>query len=309
MHLRRVLGRFGWRRSDSSAGHTTQRKVRTGDVKVVRIGHDQLLFRDLYVNLLSMPWLLLLLLIAAFYLLSNLAFAYAYYLNRDGLDHAKTFGDVFFFSVQTMATIGYGRMAPMNMATNLLVTAEALWGFTYFAFVTGLMYSKFSRPTAQVLFSKVAVISGFDGKPHLKIRLANRRKNRIVDCTARLFLLRHSTTQEGFAMRRFYDLKLVRDHMPLLRLTWTLLHPIDEHSPLFGMSQEDLRLSGDEIFITIVGMDETLSQTIHARHSYFVDEIVHDAFFEDVVKRKARAVEVNYGLFHSVRKTPPEGWV
>jgi len=282
--------------------------VRTGDIEVVRIGHDPLLFRDLYVNLLSMPWVWLVFLVAAFYLLSNLAFAYAYYHNLSGLDHAKNFADVFFFSVQTMATIGYGRMAPTDLTTNLLVTFEALWGFSYFAIVTGLMFAKFSRPTSHVLFSKVAVISNFEGKPHLKIRMANRRNNRIVDVTARLFLLRHSTTKEGFAIRRFLDLKLVRDHMPLLRLTWTLLHPIDEDSPLYGLSEQEIKETTDEIFVTLVGLDETLAHTIHARHSYFVDEILHDTFFEDVVKRHPSSVEVNYGLFHAVRKTPPEGW-
>jgi inward rectifier potassium channel len=307
--LHRLIRRLRRRPPPPSGGKASRRKTRTGEVEVVRIGHDPMLFRDLYVNLLSMPWAVLLLLVAGFYLLSNFLFAIAYYHNRDGLDHAKTFADVFFFSVQTMATIGYGRMAPVSLAVNLLATAEALWGFIYFAFVTGLMYSKFSRPTSQVLFSKAAVISSFDGAPHLKIRLANRRNNRIVDVTARLFLLRHETTKEGFAMRRFYDLKLVRDHMPLLRLTWTLMHPIDEHSPFHGLTHDDLQRMDDEVFVTIVGLDETLAQTIHARHSYFVDEIDYDAFFEDVVKRKDQSIEVNYNLFHSVRKTPPQGWV
>lgn len=282
------------------------KKIRSGEIDVVRIGHDPLVFRDLYVTLLSMPWLLLLPMVAGFYFLSNFFFAYLYYLNRDGLDHAKTFWDVFFFSVQTMATIGYGRMVPTNAITNFLTSIEALWGFIYFAFVTGLMFAKFSRPTAQVLFSKIGVISELDGKRYLKIRLANKRNNRIVDVDARMFLLRFSTTKEGFAMRRFHDLKLVRNHMPILRLTWTLLHPIDEQSPLYGMSHEEMEKMDDEIFVTLVGLDETLAQTIHARQSYFMDEIIQDAFFEDVVKRNRDTVEVNYGLFHSVRTTPPE---
>jgi inward rectifier potassium channel len=177
-----------------------------------------------------------------------------------------------------------------------------LWGFTYFAFVAGLTFAKFSRPTAHVLFSDVAVISDFEGKPHLKIRLANKRNNRIVDVTTRLFLLRNSTTKEGFAMRRFLDLKLVRDHMPLLRLTWTLLHPIDKDSPLYGMTQKDFGELDDEIFVTLVGLDETMAQTIHARHSYFADEVMHNAFFEDIVKRNDGWIEVDYSLFHSVRE-------
>ena len=305
----RLFHRLRRRQEPATTGSkASERKLRTGEVKVVRIGHDQLVFRDLYVNLLSLPWISLLCLVATFYLISNLAFASIYYLNRGGLTNATTFLDTFFFSVQTMATIGYGRMAPTAPITNALVTVEALWGFTYFAFVTGLMYSKFSRPTAQVLFSKVAVISDFEGKPHLKIRMANKRNNRIVDVSARLFLLRNTTTKEGFAIRRFYDLKLVRDHMPLLRLTWTLLHPIDEESPLFGLTEKEFQEMDDEIFVTLMGLDETLSQTIHARYSYFVDEILHESFFEDVVKRNDKLVEVDYGLFHSVRKDAPHGW-
>lgn len=281
------------------------KKLKSGDARIIRLGHEPLLFRDLYVNLLSAPWVVLILLIALIYLAVNLIFATLYYVNIDGVDNAHTFSDVFFFSVQTMATIGYGRMYPTTPITNTLTTIEALGGFTYFAFITGLMFAKFSRPTAQVLFSKIAVISHFEGTPHLKIRLANIRSNRIVDATARFFLLRYTKTKEGFPMRRFIDLPVVRDHMPLLRLTWTLMHPIDENSPFFGMSQEDLMKSDDEIFVTLVGLDETLSQTIHARYSYLPEDIVFDAYFEDVVKRNADTVELNYEKFHSVVKAAP----
>ena len=271
------------------------------DAPIIRIGHEHLVFRDLYVTLLSMPWILLLLLIAVFYLIINLGFAGLYYVNMAGVNHARNFVDVFFFSVQTMATIGYGYMTPLNGITNTLTTIEALVGFTYFAFITGLMFAKFSRPTAHVLFSSIAVISNFEGKPHLKIRLANKRSNRIVDATARLFLLRYSVTKEGYPMRRFIDLKVLRDHMPILRLTWTLMHPIDENSPFFGMSHNDMMKTDDELFVTIIGLDETLSQTIHARHSYLPEEIIQNAFFEDVVKRNDDSVEINYEKFHSIR--------
>lgn len=297
-------------KKSDSADQSSEVRKRSGEIEVVRVGHDSLLLRDLYVSLLSMPWALLVFLIASFYLLSNLVFAIAYYFHIDGLDHANNFADVFFFSVQTMATIGYSRISPVSVLVNCITTAEALWGFIYFAFVTGLMYSKFSRPTAHVLFSNVAVISAFEGKPHLKIRMANKRNNRIADATARLILLRHTTTRDGFASRRFFDLKLVRDHIPLLRLTWTLMHPIDEESPFYGLTDRQLKESADEIFVTITGIDETLADTIHARHSYFADEIIHDVFFEDVVRRnKKNSVEVNYSAFHNLRKTPPQGWV
>ncbi len=270
--------------------------------EIVRIGRKQILFRDLYVNLLSLSWWWLIAFIAVFYLLSNLFFAMIYYVDGNGVENAHNFTDMFFFSVQTMATIGYGKMVPLDIPTNLLVTIEAFWGFAFFAFVTGLVFAKFSRPTARVLFSDVAVISNFNGMPHLKIRLANQRSNRIVDSRANLYLMRDIVTKEGYPMRQIHDLKLVRDHTPLLTLTWTLMHQIDESSPLHGMTTEDLCEKGDEIIVGLIGMDETLAQTIYAHHSYVAEEIIFDAFFEDVLIREETRVQVNYNLFHAIRR-------
>ncbi|MBV8061815.1 MAG: ATP-sensitive inward rectifier potassium channel 10 [Alphaproteobacteria bacterium] len=274
---------------------------REGDPQIVRVGNKNLFFKDMYVTLLAKPWFQLLGICGAFYLLSNLFFASIYYINLDGIEHATGFADAFFFSVQTMATIGYGRMAPITLLANFVVTFEALWGFAFFAFMTGLVFAKFSRPTAHVLFTDVAVISDYDGVPHFKIRLANQRHNRIVDATAHLILLRNVVTKEGYTMRRFVDLHLERNHVPFLQLSWTLLHKIDENSPLFGLSLADMRNQGDEIIVTLVGVDETLSQTIHARHSYLADEIIPGGFFEDIIQRVDDHVEVDYSKFHTVR--------
>ena len=271
-------------------------------VEVVRIGRQRILFRDLYVNLLSMHWFPLGVFIAAFYLFSNMAFASIYFFDGTGIENAHHFSDYFFFSVQTMSTIGYGKLVPRDTLANILVTIEAFWGFTFFAFVTGMVFAKFSRPTAQVLFSDIAVISDYEGVKHLKIRLANQRTNRIVDSKASLYMLRDIVTKEGYGYRQIHDLKLVRDHTPLLSLTWTLLHPIDQESPLFGMTSEDLRKHSDEIIIGISGVDETLSQTIHAHHSYVAEEIVFDAFFEDVLIRQEGKIQVNYNLFHAIKR-------
>jgi inward rectifier potassium channel len=271
------------------------------DYEVVRTGHQRLLFRDLYVNLLNLPWWAILALGVAFYLISNIFFATIYYLLGSDVSNAHGYADMFFFSVQTMATIGYGHMIPITMTSNMLVAIEALWGLSFFAFVTGLVFSKFSRPTAHVLFSNVAVISDFNGAQHLKIRMANQRTNRIVDAHARLYLMRNTMTQEGYRMRRFYDLPLVRSDVPLLQLTWTLLHLVDENSPLYGLTQEQMAENGDEVIVALVGLDETLMQTIHARHSYISEEIIPDAFFVDVVSQKDGKVHIDYRLFHSTR--------
>jgi len=273
--------------------------------QVIRIGHKKFWFSDLYVRMLSMSWGSYVVLIAALYFLSNLVFASVFYLDSGGIENARagSFLDMYFFSVQTMATIGYGKMSPHDITTNIVVTVEALWGFTFFAFVTGLAFARFSRPTARVLFSDVAVISDYEGKPHLKIRVANQRANRIVNVNVNLVMLHDGVTKEGYRMRRFYDLPLVRSHVPLLQLTWTLMHPIDEKSPLSGATADTLRAAEDEIIISLSGHDEALSQTIHARHSYVADEIMCNAFFEDILSRHDDgSVEVNYNLFHSYKK-------
>ncbi len=273
-------------------------------VEIVRIGHQHRLFGDLYVNMLSMPWTALGLFVAVFYIVSNIIFADLFFLIPNSIDNAVylSYMDMFFFSVQTMSTIGYGRLAPHGALANFVVSFEALWGFLFFAFVTGLAFAKFSSPTAKIIFSNVAVISNYEGKPHLKIRLANQRANRLVDAKASLYLLRDGVTREGYRMRRFYDLKLVRDHAPLLQLTWTLLHPIDEESPLFGVTPESLLETGDEIIISLSGEDETLWQKVHTRHSYVSEEIVCGAYFEDIITRGDDGkIIVDYNLFHAYR--------
>jgi len=275
-------------------------RTRKDKVSVVRIGQTRRLGRDIYVSLLMVDWLPLIVIIGTFYLLSNLAFAAIYY-HTASVENATKFSDYFFFSVQTMATIGYGKMSPVGDVANLAVTVEAFFGFTFFAFVTGLAFSKFSRPTAHVMFTDVAVVSDYNGKRHLKIRLANQRHNRIVNAKVSLYLLKNIQTAEGFQMRTFQDLKLVRDHIPLMALTWTVMHHIDQESPLSGINSEQLCENEDEIIVSLTGVDETMAQTIHAHHSYLADEVLFDSFFEDVVTRKDGHVEINYRLFHAVR--------
>ncbi len=287
---------------------TTRRRLipRNNDMfETVRIGSQNFWFSDLYVELLSMSWWRFFALLASVYFISNIGFGEIYYIHRDGIENARpnSFADMFYFSVQTMATIGYGRLAPISTLANILVTIEALWGFIFFAFFTGLAFARFSKPTARVMFSDVAVISDYDGKPHLMLRVANQRANRIVDVKVEIVLLHDGTTREGYRMRRFVNLKLVRDHVPLLMLTWTLMHSIDEDSPLHGITQQKLTEQEDELIISLSGHDETLSQTIHAHHSYLADEIICTARFEDILSRRPDgAVEVNYNLFHSYKK-------
>lgn len=302
---------------DGKSTHKTKKNVKrrprlvprkNDGLRLIRVGQKRDFFGDLYVELLSMSWVELISLVMLLYSASNVLFATIFFFNSSGIMNARhgSYEDAFFFSIQTMATIGYGRLVPISFLVNLLVSIEALWGFCFFAVTTALLFAKFSQPRARVTFSDVAVISPYNGVPHLKMRLANQRQNRIVDAQIGMVLLRNEVTQEGFRIRRFYDLPVVRSNVPLMQLTWTVMHAIDEKSPLYGLDHDDLESTEAEIIVSLIGLDETLSQTIHARHSYVRDEIVYGAYFEDVLNRRDDGyLEVNYGLFHSTRNTPP----
>ena len=280
------------------------RMVSRGDAfTIIHIGRRRQFVGDLYAQLLGAPWRVMIPAMVGVYFLLNIVFALAYLAIGDGIDHANngSFADAFFFSVQTFASIGYGAMTPHGLAANMLMTAESVCSFSFYAVVTGLLFSKFSRPTSRIVFSDKAIITTHDGKPHFMLRLANERDNRIVDATAKLTLMRDEVTVEGKRMRRFHDLPLVRNETPILRLTWTVMHEITPQSPLYGMTDTRLSETESEIIISLTGIDETLSQTVHARHSYIADEIVCGAVFEDILHRRDDYVmEVRYDRFHQI---------
>jgi inward rectifier potassium channel len=271
---------------------------------VVRLGLKRRFLADLYHSLLHMRWRWIVPLIALVYVVVNSLFAIAYMACGDGIENARPgqFADAFFFSVQTLATIGYGKMVPRSPIANLLVAFEALIGMVGTAMATGLMFAKFSRPTARVIFSNVAVVTTRDGVPSLMFRMANERGNQIVEATLHVVFARTERTLEGESVRRFYDLELSRSSTALFTLTWTAIHPIVETSPLFGRDVEQLRAARASIIVSLMGYDETFSQTVHARHSYEVDDIRWDVNFEDILLELPdgrRAID--YSKFHDVK--------
>jgi inward rectifier potassium channel len=297
----------------ASSSEIRARLVPRGDddkIEINRSGQRNMRMGDLYIRLLSATWRQLLCGIVVLYLSINILFMLAYIYLGSGISHARpgSFIDAFFFSVQTMSTIGYGNMSPVGLATNLLVTLQVLNGFGFFALVTGLVFSKFSRPTARVMFSNVAVICPYNGVPHFMFRLANERNNRIVDANIHVAILKKETTTEGHEMRKFHDLKLLRSRNPILQLSWSVMHMIDETSPLYHATPENLREWDAEIIVSLTGLDETLSQTIHARFSYIAEDIICNSTFVDILKRKenGRGVDVDYSHFHEVKSLVPE---
>ena len=192
-------------------------------------------------------------------------------------------------------------MYPKTLYANTIVTIEAIIGLMGIAVMTGLAFARFSRPTARVLFSQVAVITAHNGKTTLMFRAANQRRNQILHAEMQVYLLRDEITAEGKSMRRIHDLKLVRSQTPSFMLTWTAMHQIDELSPLYGMNSEELKRTNTTLTIVLSGIDETVAQTVHARHEYTYQDILRNKQFVDVFFHSDDASRyIDYNLFHDV---------
>jgi inward rectifier potassium channel len=243
-------------------------------------------FADFYHQLMTSSWPLLILQVVGAFTMVNCLFASGY-LIAGGIEHARpgSFADAFFFSVQTMATIGYGTMAPAGLVANLLASGEALTGLLTFALVTGLVFSKFSRPTARVRFTRNAVISLRDGVPSLMFRMANVRANQIVEAQIHVVFARQEHTLEGEEVRRFYDLELTRYRNAIFVYSWTAIHPIDLNSPLYDATAQSLKESDADITVSLTGIDETFSQTVYARYYYDAEDIIWGARLADITAR------------------------
>jgi len=240
---------------------------------------------DIYHGLLTMSWFQFVIATAAVFLIMNAAFALAYSVDPRAIVHARpgSFTDAFFFSVQTMATIGYGIMYPGTIYGNLLMTLETLVGLFGMAMATGLAFARFSRPRSRILFSRYAVITQYHGVKTLMFRAANQRGNQILEARVQVALMREERSPEGHTMRRFHDLQLTRQHTPSFTLSWTVMHPIDETSPLFGADMQTLLDTDAQLVVILAGLDETQARTIHARKTYQPAEIQWGRRLRDVL--------------------------
>lgn len=229
---------------------------------------------DFYHMLLQWPWWVDLLGLAVIFLVINFLFALAY-TAVGGIGGARpgSIADHFFFSVQTMGTIGYGVMHPLTAQAETLVTCEVIVGISMVALASGLLFAKFSVPRARMHFAEFATISPFDGRPTLMFRLGNERASQVIEATVRVVMLRTEHTQEGVVYYRMRDLVLERERSPALARSWTVIHPIDSASPLAGAAPETLARDEVEFIVTVVGIDETSAQSLHARHTYDHSEV------------------------------------
>ncbi|HVY49358.1 MAG TPA: ion channel [Minicystis sp.] len=272
-----------------------------GPIRIDRIGLRQRVFGDLYHFLLTTSWPRFFGLIAVAYAAANALFALVYVAIPGSLESATpgSFPDAFFFSVQTMATIGYGKMTPATTFANVLVTCESLIGIFGVALVTGLTFAKFARPRARVTFSKNAVVSKRDGVRSLMLRMRNERASQIVDVNLFMVVGINDVTAEGELVRRVLTLELQRARVATFALSWTAIHKIDASSPLHGLTAEDLVRRRAEIILILTGIDETFAQMVHARVNYPADAILFGRRFADIVMDVGgRRRVIDYTKFH-----------
>jgi inward rectifier potassium channel len=273
------------------------------------IGDQRQPLRDFYHGMMRLTWTHTLLVIVAGFMLVNVLFAVGF-LFVGGVKGARpgSLADAFFFSVETMGTIGYGAMYPESLAANVLMVAESMASLILTALATGLVFAKFSRPTARVVFTRECAISTWNGVPTLMLRIGNERGNQIVDVRIRAVLVRTEQLAEGGTFYRMVDLKLSRAHALSLSRSWTVLHPIDVHSPLHGATPESLATEEVELQILIVGLDDTSMQTIHASHRYYANQILFGSKHADVlVETDDGNLLLDLRKFHEVVPNPKPG--
>jgi inward rectifier potassium channel len=245
-------------------------------------------FRDVYHVYLRMPWWRAVVSIVMMYLLLNALFAFVF-VAIGGIANAQpgSFSDAFFFSIQTMGTIGYGSMYPTTMAANCAVVAESVTGLVVTAVATGLVFAKFSQSSARIIFSDRAAIGPMNGIPTLSIRIGNERSNTVIETQIRVVMTKTERTKEGHTFYRMLDLKLVRERSPALSRSWTVLHQIDASSPLFGHTQQTIKAEEMELSVTVFGVDDTSLQPVHAQKRYFDDEVLFGMRHADVLSEDA----------------------
>jgi inward rectifier potassium channel len=282
-----------------------------GSFNVVRSGLGVLETWAPYQQLLTVSWIGFFTIVLVVYIVLNVFFAVAY--DAAGADALSgpgaemlggRFSQAFFFSVQTFATIGYGQIGPNGFAANALVTIEALVGLMFQALATGLLFARFSRPTASIMFSQYAIIAPYNDGQSLQFRIANRRRNEIIQLEAQVLFSFKLPDGRGGAIRRYILLPLERNKVTFFPLSWTIVHPIDQASPLAGKTAEDLLNSEAEILVLLSGIDETFAQTVHARSSYRAEEILWNMRFRSMfVKTDAQShISVDISRLHDIEK-------
>jgi inward rectifier potassium channel len=266
-----------------------------GSFRVERIGMEH--GSNFFHTLLTMSWGRFSMIVFGFYTLTNLIFAVLYLFA--GIENIRgtevggllsNFLDAFFFSAQTLTTVGYGGLSPHGFWTNVLASLESLAGLMAFALISGLMYGRFSRPSAKIKFSSKMVVAPFENGSGLMFRMANARKSELLETETTMILAINQERENGEIFRRFYNMDLQLSKVTFFSLNWTVVHPITEKSPIFGLSQEELIAAHAEILVLVKGVDDTYAQQVQARTSFLAEEIEWNAKFSPIVGQSSKGV-------------------
>ncbi len=279
--------------------------VRAGHLEFVKINAAKFDIRDTYHLILNLSWPSFAGMLLAVYILINLVFGGLYLLGGNCIAElpSATFYDTFFFSVETLATVGYGHMYPNNFYGHCVTTAEIVIGMAGMAVITGLIFVRFSRPTAKILFSKVVVITPFDGVPTLMLRVANVRHVAMAEAEFRVMLFRNEPIKEEESVRRFYPLKLQFNRIISFPVALTLRHVIDDTSPLYGMSREDLAKSDTRLMTSVVCIDTVIPAPVQSATDYTYNDICWNRRFVEIwTETPDGRLTVDYGRFHDTEE-------
>ncbi len=272
---------------------------RNGSANIRRTGMPFFRTADLYNALITMSWSVFNLLVFTFYVLINILFALLYLSigiqNLEGIKPSNSmflhFMDAFFFSAQTISTVGYGHISPSGLTTSFAAAFESLIGLLSFALATGLLYGRFSRPSAKIRYSKNMVVAPYKDITGLMFRLANFRSNQLIEVEVSVSLT-YNAMIDGKSIRQFLPLELERKKIGLLTLSWTVVHPITESSPLKTMNEEFLKSSEAEFLVMVKAFDDSFSQTVHSRTSYTDEEVIWDAKFISAISHDESGINV-----------------
>jgi inward rectifier potassium channel len=278
------------------------RTTRVGLRDVVSQGLSREIVQDLYHYCMTVSWPRLFATIVAFFLVFDLLFGCIFHLEPNciaNLNPPGFLGD-FFFSVETLATVGYGDMHPQTVYGHTVAMVEIFTGLLMLALITGIMFARFSRPRARFLFSRVAVVRPIDGKLTLMFRAANERQNVVQDASAQVRMLRDNVTSEGYRLRRIIDLSLVRSQHPVFALGWNIMHVIDDASPLRDETAQTLEDCEAIFILSLSGTDETTGQVLMARCEYQASAIRWNATFRDILEWDGSTLHIDYSKFHDV---------
>jgi inward rectifier potassium channel len=282
---------------------TKPQLIKLGHREIEILGLSQGFWTDLYHRAMAVYWPVFFGSAAAIFVALNTVFGTLYFLGRDPIANAAENGPLayFYFSIETLATVGYGDMHPQTNYGHLIATVEIFTGMSFLAVMTGLIFARFSRPRARFVFAKETVITHHEGRLALMIRTANARHDTISRASARLWLVRVERTKEGDELRRFYELKLDRSEHPMFVLSWMLFHVIDKESPLYGATSPDLADSDALLVLNIGGVDDSSAQQLYARHVYSWRDIRWRHRYRNITSVSPQGrVLLDYTKFHEL---------